>query len=118
MSRTAPPACRVQPPARQSLHAGLVEVTRPYTAFLRDGEALKRTVLPAFTLIDSPVRGLRPLRALVLRTVKVPKLGRVNLPSFFNALTTASINSPAVRLAAVPVSDADSCSTWAIKAFD
>src|ERR1700742_27511 len=87
------------------------------TAFFNVGEALKRTVLPAFTLIDSPVRGFRPLRALVLRTVKVPKLGRVNLPSFFNALTTASINSPAVRLAAVPVSDADSCSTWAIKAF-
>src|SRR6185437_14072779 len=88
------------------------------TAFFSDGEALKRTVLPAFTLIDSPVRGLRPLRAFVLRTVKVPKLGRVNLPSFFSALTTASISSPAARLAAAPVSSADSCRTWAMNAFD
>ena len=38
------------------------------------GDALKRTVLPAFTLIGSPVRGFSALRALVLRTVKVPKL--------------------------------------------
>ena len=56
------------------------------TAFFSDGDALKRTVLPAFTLIDSPVRGFSPLRALVFRTVKVPKLGSVNLPSFFKRL--------------------------------
>src|ERR1700734_1499429 len=78
------------------------------TVFFSVGEALKRTVLPAFTLIDSPVRGLSPLRALVLRTVKVPKLGKVNLPSFFNSLTMASIKSPAARFAAAPVSSADS----------
>ena len=52
---------------------------RLQTAFFRVGDALKRTVLPAFTLIGSPVRGLRPLRALVLRTMKVPKLGSVKL---------------------------------------
>ena len=51
------------------------------TAFFSVGEALKRTVLPALTLIASPVRGLSPLRALVLRTMKVPKLGSVNARS-------------------------------------
>ena len=55
------------------------------TAFFRLGEALKRTVLPAFTLMAAPVRGLRPLRALVLRTLKVPKLGKVNFPVFFSS---------------------------------
>src|SRR6185437_15703203 len=88
------------------------------TAFFRVGEALKRTVLPALTLIDSPVCGLRPLRAFVLRTVKVPKLGRVNLPDFFSSLTMASITAPAVRVAAAPVSSADSWITWERKAFD
>src|SRR3984885_14426452 len=77
------------------------------TVFFSVGEALKRTVLPAFTLIDSPVRGLSPLRALVLRTVKVPKLGKVNFPSFFISLTIASIRSLVARLAAAPVTSVD-----------
>ena len=47
------------------------------------GDALKRTVLPAFTLTSSPVRGFRPLRAFSFFTVNVPKLGSVNLPCFF-----------------------------------
>ena len=81
------------------------------TAFFSVGEALKRTVLPALTLMDSPVRGLRPLRALVLRTVKVPKLGSVNLPFFLSYRTIASIRSPAARLAAAPVSSTDSFRT-------
>src|ERR1700685_552506 len=108
MNRTAPPACRVQPPARRSPDGRQAKSqgasrapgsdrrgAASQTDFFSDGEALKRTVLPAFTLIDSPVRGLSPLRALVLRTVKVPKLGRVNLPAFFSSLTIASMRSPA-----------------------
>src|SRR6185312_10699009 len=78
----------------------------------------KRTVLPAFTLIDSPVRGLSPLRAFVFLTVNVPKLGSVNLPLFFSSLTMASIRSPAARLAAAPVSSTDSLRTWERNAFD
>src|SRR5437764_2025927 len=78
------------------------------TTRLSVGDALKRTVLPAFTLIDSPVRGLRPLRAFVLRTIKVPKLGNVNRPFFFNSFTMAETRSVAARLAAVPVSPAES----------
>ena len=75
--------------------------------FFSVGDALNRTVLPAFTLIDSPVRGLSPLRALVLRTVKVPNPGKVNLPVFLSSLTMASIRSPVARLAAAPVNSAD-----------
>src|ERR1700719_4287138 len=103
----ARPACRAQRRKRQIRDAvprtcltgssdpgQTVPVTVGQTAFFRVGDALKRTVLPALTLIDSPVRGLRPLRALVLRTVNVPKLGSVNFPSFFSSLTMASIRSP------------------------
>ena len=57
--------------------------SRGQTLFLRVGDALKRTVLPALTLIFSPVLGFSGVRALVFRTVNVPKLGRVNSPSFF-----------------------------------
>src|SRR6195952_5833093 len=83
----------------------LIEI--PQTDFFRTGEALKRTVFPAFTLIDSPVRGLSALRALVLRTVKVPKLGSVNFPDFFISLTMASIRSLAARFAAAPVTSVE-----------
>jgi hypothetical protein len=92
--------------APKAIHADRWMVLRGWrfqTIFLSDGDALKRTVLPALTLIGSPVRGFTPLRALVLRTVKVPKVGRVNLPSFFNSLTIASIRSVAARVAATPV---------------
>ncbi len=37
-----------------------------YTDRFRTGEALNRTVLPAFTLIAVPVRGFKAFRALVL----------------------------------------------------
>ncbi len=74
-----------------------------YTAFLRFGLALNRTVLPAFTFTGSPVRGFIALRALVLRTVNVPKDGSVKPPSFFSCLTMASISVPAAALAATPV---------------
>ena len=53
-------------------------------------------------LIASPVREFLPLRALVFFTVKVPKLGRVNFPSFFIVFTIASITSAATLLAAPP----------------
>ena len=82
-------------------------LVKPQTIFFRLGEALKRTVLPAFTLISSPVRGFTPLRALVLRTVKVPKLGSVNFPFFFISRTIASIRSVAARFAATPVISAE-----------
>ena len=61
------------------------------TACFRLGLALKRTVLPAFTLTGSPVRGFRALRALVFFTVKVPNEGRVKPPSFLSSRTMASI---------------------------
>src|ERR1700729_453202 len=126
----APPRCQDQPRGRRTRdgvqlsrltgpsNPGQVTVTLDQTAFFSVGEALKRTVLPAFTLIDSPVRGLRPLRALVLRTMKVPKLGRVKRPLFFNSRTTACMRSPAARFAATPVVSADSWITWARNAFD
>jgi hypothetical protein len=88
------------------------------TAFFRVGEALKRMVLPALILTFSPVRGLSPGRAFVLTTRKVPKLGRVNPPSFFSSHTIAAMTSPATRVAAVPLSSALSCRTEAMKAFD
>ena len=71
------------------------EVRRYQTAVLRFGDALKRTVLPAFTLTGSPVRGFSALRALVLRTVKVPKLGSVKPPVDFSSFTIAAIRSAA-----------------------
>src|SRR5580698_11396227 len=121
MSQTARPACQVQqqglriPDAvpRTRLTGSCdpgqaVSVTESQTAFFSVGEALKRTVLPALTLIDSPVRGFNPFRAFVFRTVNVPKLGSVNLPAFFSSLTMASIRSPAARLAAAPVRSTDS----------
>ena len=64
------------------------------TDFFR-GEALKRTVLPALTFINSPVRELNPFRALVFRTVNVPKLGSVKPPLCFSSLTIAASKSPA-----------------------
>ena len=46
-----------------------------YRVFFNCGAGLKVTVLVAAILISSPVRGLRPLRALRFRTVKVPNPG-------------------------------------------
>jgi hypothetical protein len=45
------------------------------------GDTLKRTVLPAFTLIFSPVLGFNPMYAFVLTTVNLPKPGSTNFPS-------------------------------------
>jgi hypothetical protein len=82
------------------------------------GEALKRTVLLAFTLIGSPVRGLRAVRALRFATVTVPKPGSVNLPSRFSSVTIAAMTSPATAFATVPDKPAVSCSTPAMNTFD
>src|ERR1700690_3072075 len=130
-NRTAPPRCQVRPQKprirdtvpRACLTGSFgpgqtASVTMPQTAFFSVGEALKRTVLPAFTLIDSPVRGLSPFRAFVFLTVNVPKLGSVNLPLFFSSLTMASIRSPAARLAAAPVRSTDSFRIWERNALD
>jgi hypothetical protein len=87
-------------------------------ARFKTGEALNRTVLPALTLMDSPVRGLSALRAFVLRTVKVPKPGSVNFPVFFILSTMASINPLVARSAAVPVNSTDCRIVSEIKAFD
>ena len=65
------------------------------TDFFSAGEALNRTVLPALIFIDSPVRGFNPFRALVFRTVNVPKLGSVKPPFCFSSLTIAASKSPA-----------------------
>jgi hypothetical protein len=78
-----------------------------YTVLFRIGDALNRTVFPAFTLIDAPVLGSSAFRAFVLRTMKVPKLGSVNLPVFFISLTTASIKSAVARFAVAPLTSAD-----------
>src|SRR6185503_15100165 len=45
------------------------------TASLRSLPALKRTVLLALIVIDSPVAGLRPLRAPRSATAKLPRPG-------------------------------------------
>ena len=44
------------------------------------GDALNRTVAPAFTATFSPVLGLRAKRFGVSRTVNEPKSGKVNRP--------------------------------------
>src|ERR1700712_2852417 len=87
-------------------------------ARFKTGETLNRTVLPALTLMDSPVRGLSALRAFVLRTVKVPKPGSVNFPVFFISSTMASISPLAARFAAAAVNSTDCRIVSDIKAFD
>ena len=87
-------------------------------AAFRFDEALKRTVLPALTLIGSPVLGFTPLRAFVFLTVKVPKLGRVKPPVFLISFTMASIRSAAARFAATPVISVEFWITSAMKALE
>jgi hypothetical protein len=79
----------------------------PQTALFSTGEALNRTVFPAFTRIGSPVRGLTPLRALVRRTENVPKPGKVNFCFRFNSLTIASITASATCPDPTPVKSSD-----------
>src|ERR1041384_1369489 len=54
--------------------------------------ALNLATLRALILITAPVCGLRPLRAALLLTEKVPKPTSVTLPPPFNVLVTASTN--------------------------
>src|SRR3954451_3095580 len=68
---------------------------------LNTGDALKRTVVRAFTLIFSRVRGFIMTRALVWTTVKRPKRGRVNRPSRLMCATIAWFRSSAAALAVV-----------------
>jgi hypothetical protein len=90
----------------------------PYTACFNLGDALNLTVLRAFTLMGSPVRGLRAFPAFILRTVKVPKLGKVNFPVFFSSCLIACIRSPAARVAAAPRQLSRFLDNQAIKALD
>ena len=53
--------------------------------------ALKRATFLALILITAPVCGLRPVRAALLVTEKVPKPTRVTLPPPFKVLVTAEI---------------------------
>jgi Plasmid encoded RepA protein len=66
---------------------------RNRTDVLRVGDALNRAVLPALTLIGSSVRGLNPLRALVLATRNMPNDGRMTKPSFLSVAGTR-LNQP------------------------
>ena len=91
---------------------------RCYTAFFKTGEALNRTVFPAFTLTGSPVRGFSAFRAFILCTVKVPNPGSVNLPEFFSSLTIAPSKAAVARFAATPVMSKDWRSASEIKALD
>jgi len=53
--------------------------------------ALKPGTFEALILIASPVRGLRPVRAALLRTENVPNPTNVTVSPFLRALVTASI---------------------------
>ena len=55
---------------------------------------------------------------MVLRTVSVPKPGRLNLPFFFISFMIASIRSAAALTEAILVISADSCSLAAIEGSD
>src|SRR5580704_5610029 len=47
----------------------------------------------------SPVAGLRPIRALLLRLRKIPNPARRSEPSFFSSRTTRAVNSSSAVLA-------------------
>src|SRR5690606_24821669 len=60
--------------------------TLPFTVALRLWPALKPGAFEAATRLDSPVSGLRDLRAARLRTTKLPKPVIATLSRFFSAL--------------------------------
>src|SRR3977135_1328213 len=70
--------------------------------------ALNLATLRALILITAPVWGLRPLRAALLLTEKVPKPTRVTLPPPFKVLVTASTKESNEALACVLVTPASS----------
>src|SRR3989441_6549176 len=87
----------------------------PSTVSLKVLATEKPTFLRAGILIGSPVCGLRPMRAFILRSRKIPRPGILTDSPFFTVLTTvsiidASISSICFRLAPVPsASLATSC---------
>src|SRR2546425_10999894 len=87
----------------------------PSTVSLKVLATEKPTFLRAGILIGSPVCGLRPMRAFILRSRKTPRPGILTDSPFFTVLTTvsiieASISSICFRLAPVPsTSLATSC---------
>src|SRR5918993_3044570 len=70
--------------------------------------ALKRATFLALILITAPVWGLRPLRAALLETEKVPKPTKVTLPPPFKVLVTASTKESKEAFACVFVTPASS----------
>src|SRR5687767_2299350 len=70
--------------------------------------ALKRATFFAFILITAPVCGLRPLRAALLLTEKVPKPTRVTLPPPLRVLVTALTKESTAAFAWVFVTPASS----------
>ena len=62
-------------------------------ASLKPLPALKAGVLEAAILISLPVWGLRPVRAALLRTSKVPKPTSVTLSPFFRVISTVLVNA-------------------------
>lgn len=77
-------------------------------AFLRVGDASKRTVRTPRTSIWSRWPGPGFVRALIPRIVKVPNPGNVNLPAFLSSRTMASISLPAGKFSASPTVSAAS----------
>src|SRR5437667_11068418 len=79
----------------------------PSTVSLKVLATEKPTFLRAGILIGSPVCGLRPMRAFILRRRKIPRPGILTDSPFFTVLTTVSIidartSSICFRLAPVP----------------
>src|SRR5438034_9142279 len=79
----------------------------PSTVSLKVLATEKPTFLRAGILIGSPVCGLRPMRAFILRRRKIPRPGILTDSPFFTVLTTVSIidtrtSSICFRLALVP----------------
>src|SRR5450432_1753214 len=70
--------------------------------------ALNFATFLALILITAPVCGLRPLRAALLLTEKVPKPTSVTLPPPFKVLVTASTKESKEALACVLVTPASS----------
>src|SRR5215217_1347261 len=70
--------------------------------------ALNLATFLALILITAPVWGLRPLRAALFETEKVPKPTKVTLPPPFKVFVTASTKESKVALACVFVMPASS----------
>src|ERR1022692_1191261 len=76
----------------------------PSTESLSAFAAVKRSRVRAGILIASPVAGLRPIRALLLRLRKIPSPANRSEPSFFNSRTTSAVTSSSAIFACFLVS--------------